>query len=143
MPSFSIIPNTGTLLYAPLSRFPLRSSAQICLFQFYLTIEKFLKIFNISNNSDHYKGYSFKNSRIAQSHLLRYFSSQHLKFKQLYDPKPLFKRYIKLINPSAGKVIKLITTPFTAVSFIPYTVNFVAPARCAKIWRFFQQFFLL
>jgi hypothetical protein len=73
---------------------------------------------------------------------LGYLSGRYLKLKQFYYPKPPFIRYFDLIKPSAGKVMKLISTALTAVPFIRNSVGFIAPTRYAKNIAIFQQFFL-
>lgn len=107
-------------------------AAKIGFIKLYLAIKKIWRIYGISYNGNPNKSNCLKNSRIAQFNLLGYLSGRHLKFKELYNPKPFLIRYLKPIKPSAGKVMELIAAPFAPVSFTPYSVDFIAPAPCAK-----------
>jgi len=124
------------------SSFAFTSSTKITFIQFYLAVQKILRLLGIGYNSNPDNCNSLQNRWIAQLNLLCYLPGRHLKFKQFYNPKPLFIRYLDLIKPSASKVMKLISTAFTPVSFIRNSIGLIAPTRYAKTLRFFQQFFL-
>jgi hypothetical protein len=61
--------------------------------------------------------------------------------EEFYQPQPGFERAIKLINPSAGKIMKRVFTVFAAVSFSYDSVSTFAVASGAKNTPIFPAVF--
>jgi hypothetical protein len=120
------------LVISTSSSFPFAFSTKIGFIKLYLCIQKILGIFSICHNSNPEKSNGLQNRWIAQLNLLGNLPGRYLQFKQLYDPKPFLKRYIKLVNPSAGKVMKSVTAALAAIPFIQNSIDFIASIRCAK-----------
>jgi len=132
----------GDLIIRTSASFPFASSTKIGFVKLYLTIQKILGIFGIGHNSNPNKGNGLQNRWIAQLYLLGDLSGRYLQFKQFDDPKPLFKRYIKLVNPSAGEIMKSVTTALAAIPFVRNSINFITSTRCAKNMAIFPAVFL-
>lgn len=121
--------------------FSLTSAAKICFIKFYLATQKFISIFGIGNSRDPDKVNRLKYRRITKINLLGYLSGRYFKFKELYNPKPFFIRYFKLIKPSRSKIMELISTALTVVSFIRNSIDFIALTPGAKNMAFFPAVF--
>ena len=80
--------------------------------------------------SDNGKG--FENRRIAQSYLLGNLTGRNFHLKEFDDPQPAFIGDSQPVDPTSCKVMKGITTAFTAVPFIDDSVYFSASTTCTK-----------
>lgn len=82
-----------------------------------------------------------QDSGITQTGLLSNSVRRNFKFKELYNPEHCFKRNPNLANPTSGKVVERIPTPFAAVLFTSQTINSVAMTTAAKNMAFFPALF--
>jgi hypothetical protein len=67
--------------------------------------------------------------------------SRDFQLEKFYQPHPSFERAVKLVNPSAGKIMKRILAAFASIPFAYYPVDIFAVAPCAKNTPIFPTVF--
>jgi hypothetical protein len=77
--------------------------------------------------------------RITYSDLFGNLSGGELQFKQFDDPEPVYGTYAQLTQPSTSPFRKRIATPFTSITTIHQSVDFIAPAPYAEMTVVFPQ----
>lgn len=85
--------------------------------------------------------HGLKSRGVVYLELLGDLIRRNLQSKELYQPKPLFIRDIKSINPSPRKIMKRITTSFTSIAFLSNSIYFIASTFGAKNMAIFPAEF--
>ena len=121
--------------------FAFASAAKIRFIKLYFTGEKLLTALGCCQDSiaDYVEG--LQSRRVTDPALGSSPVGGDLQLEEFDEPKPCFKRAIKLIYPPSAKIVKGIATWLASVSFSDDSIYFSAVASCAKNTPVFPALF--
>jgi hypothetical protein len=73
--------------------------------------------------------------------LIRHLAGREFQFKELDDPKPLFRGNSQTLNPSPAEIMENVSASFTPVPFTRQAIDFSAVTTCTKNTAFFPTVF--
>lgn len=126
---------------------PFAPAAKIALIRLYFAIKEFFLSLIGKNSLSYYRSGS-QGSRIRYSYLFGDSSCRKFKFKELYNPEPFKRLYLKFTCPTSGKIGELISASLTAIPKTRNSVYFSGPATYAiflmvfptRIYKIFSRF---